>query len=66
MQIGGSMSSLTASSYFDFFIEPRSVFVFDMLLFVMLAFACFWASWAMTLLFLLRPPFCTWMKHWAV
>ena len=41
MQIGGSISSLIASSYFDFFIEPRRVFVFDILLLDMLALAYF-------------------------
>ena len=40
-QIGGSMSSLTASSYLDFFIEPRSVLVLDMLLLVIFALAYF-------------------------
>lgn len=44
MQIGGSISSFMASSYFDLFIEPSKVLVLDMLLLVMLALANFCCS----------------------
>ena len=62
-QTVGSMSSLTASSYLDFFIEPRSVFVFESVWLFLMAFCC---SWARILLFLLRPPLLRLTKHWAI
>lgn len=64
--MGGSISSFIASSYFDFFMDPNKVLVFDMLLLVMLALAYFYCSWAMILLFLLVPPLLRETKHWAL
>ena len=64
MQIVGSISSLTASSNYDFLIEPNNVFVLDIfpLLFI-LYFAIFYYSCAISLLFLLRAPLFKVTKH---
>ena len=64
MQIVGSISSFTASSYYDFLIDPKRVFVFDMLpLLFIFCFAIFCCSCAISLLFLLSAPLFNVTKH---